>query len=334
MRDGLCHPCAERMRRHVPGDGVVAWQDRYPVITVIGQAMVKLVRAPGSSLMEASPDGSAFTTAIWAARLGYPTALMARLSRDSLGQFLRMHAASNGLDISASPEADEPTMISVVSADRDTDSTDSLYFRDTASWQWSAAELGWIPANTTVLTLDLLDCCVLPGSTWILRAAARHRSRGAIVCLNVTAKPAVMGSPTRGQLLMDRPIKAADVVTASLEDISWLYPGRAAEDVARLWLAEGPALVVITCGSDGLVAVRKSGTVLYRATRLQAASVADFDAAFTGALLGGLHELSDAGVRIEALNTSELASVLDTATATASRSDTSCLNLATASELR
>jgi fructokinase len=313
---------------------VLARQVRYPVITVIGEAMVKFVPEPGSSLMQASPGGFAFTTAVWAARFGYPTALMARLSRDSLGQFLRMRAASHGLDISASPEADEPTMIAVVPAHADAGNRESLYFRDTASWQWSAAELGWIPADTTVLDLDLLDCCVLPGSTWILRAAARQRDRGAIVCLNVTAKPAVMGSPTRGQLLMDRPVKAADVITTSLGDISWLYPGRRAEAVARLWLAEGPELVVITCGSDGLVAVRKSGTVLYRATGLQPGPATEFDAAFTGALLGGLHELSDAGVSIAALSMSELASVLDTATATASRSDISFLNLATASELR
>jgi fructokinase len=301
------------------------------VITVIGQAMVKLVAEPGSGLMQASPGGGAFTTAVQAARLGYPTSLMARLSRDPLGQFLRMQAASNGLDVSASPEADEPTMIAVASANADALGTDSLYSRDTASWQWSAAELGWIPAGTTVLNLDLLDCCVLPGSTWILRAAARQRNRGAVVCLNVTVTPAVMGSPARGQLLVDRPVKAADLITTSLDDISWLYPGRAPEAVARLWLAQGPELVVITLGSDGLVAVRKSGTVLYRATGPQPASVTGFDAAFAGALLGGLHELSDDGVSIEALSTSELASVLDTATATASRADMSRLNLATAS---
>src|SRR5580704_8289398 len=105
------------MQRHVPGDRVLARQDRYAVITVIGEAMVKLMPAPGASLMQASPGGTAFTTAISAARFGYPTALMARLSRDSLGQFLRMHAAISGLDVSASPEADEPTMIAVVSAD-------------------------------------------------------------------------------------------------------------------------------------------------------------------------------------------------------------------------
>lgn len=304
------------------------------MITVIGEAMVKLVADPGSGLMQASPGGSALTTAVQTARLGYPTALMARLSRDSLGQFLRMHASANGLDVSASPEADEPTMIAVAGADPGADGTGSLYFRDTASWQWSAAELGWIPAGTTVLCLDLLDCCVLPGSTWVLRAAARQRNRRAIVCLNVTVTPAVMGSPARGRLLLDRPVKAADLVTTSLEDISWLYPGRAAEAVARLWLAEGPELVVITCGCDGLVAVRKSGTVLYRATGLPPGSVTGFDAAFTGALLGGLHELSDAGVSIDALSASELATVLDTATATATRSDTSGLNLATASGSR
>ena len=304
------------------------------MITVIGEAMVKLVTSPGSGLMQASPGGSAFSKAIRAARLGYPTTLMARISRDSLGQFLRRQAASSGVDVSASPEADEPTMLAVAAADSEADSTESFYFRDTASWQWSAAELGWIPADTTVLSLDLLDCCVLPGSTWILRAAARERNRGAIVCLNVTVNPAVMGSPTRGQLLMDRPVKAADLVITSLEGISWLYPGRGAEAVARLWLAKGPELVVVTCGCDGLVAVRKSGTVLYRQTGLQPASATEFDAAFTGALLGGLHELRDAGVSIEALSASELASVLDMATATASRSDTSCLNLVTASHRR
>jgi len=302
------------------------------VITVIGEAMVNFVAPPVSGLMQASPGGSAFTTAMWAARFGYPTALMARLSRDSLGQYLRMHAASNGVDVSASPEADEPTMIAVVPTEAD-DGTDSLHFRDTASWQWSAAELGWIPTSTTVLNLDLLDCCLLPGSTWILRAAARQRYRGAIVCLNVTVKPRVMGSPARGQSLLDRPVKAADLIVTSLKDISWLYRGRQPEAVARLWLTEGPELVVITCGSDGLIAVRKSGAVLYRAPNLQPAAATEFEAAFTGALLGGLHELGDADVKLETLSMNELASVLDNATATASRSDIRSLSLATAAQL-
>jgi hypothetical protein len=124
------------------------------VSTLIGEATVKLVTAPGSSLIQASPGGSTITTALPAARPGYPTALMARLSNESLDQFRRMRAA---------------------------DGTDSPYFLDTASCQGSAAELGKIPANTTAPNLDLLDWCVLPEVTWTPQAAARQRNRTAVL---------------------------------------------------------------------------------------------------------------------------------------------------------
>lgn len=291
------------------------------MITVIGEALVNLVPAPGGSILRALPGGSAFSTAVRAARLGYPTALMARLSRDPLGQILRRHASRSGVDLSASPEADEPTMIAVTAIASDADSTDSLYFHGTASWQWSAAELGWIPSDTTVLHLDSLACCVPPGSTRILRASARQRSRGAIICLNLNIKPAVMESPARGRLLMERPIRSADVIRASVDDMAWLHPGRSPEAVAQLWLATGPKLVVITRGSEGVVAIRDSGAVLHRAVHAQAAAGGGFEAAFTGALLGGLHQLSGSGMNLAELSTGELATIIDAATAAASTLD-------------
>ncbi len=121
------------------------------------------------------------------------------------------------------------------------------------------------PPTPDVLHVDSLACCVPPGSTRILRAAARQRNHGAIVCLNVNVKPAVMESPARGRLLMDRPIRSADVVRASVDDIAWLYPGRSPEAVAQQWLGPGPKLVVIANGSDGVVAIQDSGAVLHRA---------------------------------------------------------------------
>jgi fructokinase len=288
------------------------------MITVIGEAVVNLVPVPGESVLRARPGGTGFDTAVSAARLGYPTALMARLSRDPFGQILRGHAALGGVDLSASPEADEPTMIAVTAA-AGRDSTGSLYFRGTASWQWSSAELGLIPAGTTVLHLDSLACCVPPGCTRILRASARQRGRGAIVCLNVGVEPAVMESPARGRLLMDRPLRSADVVRARAEDIAWLYPRRSPEAVAQMWLAAGPRLAVITHGSDGVIAIRDSGAVLHRPVRPSSAGAGSclgaggFDAAFTAALLGGLHRLRRSGQGIDDLTTGDLASMLDAA---------------------
>jgi fructokinase len=287
------------------------------LITVIGEALVNLVPGPGGGVLRALPGGSAFSTAVRAARLGYPTALMARLSRDPFGQILRRHASRYGVDLSASPDADEPTMIAVAASPSSPDGDGSLYYHGTASWQWSSAELGWIPAGTTVLHLDSLACCVPPGSTRILRAASRHRSRGAIVCLNVNIKAAVVGSPARGRLLLDRPIRSADVVGASVEDLAWLYPGRAPEAVAQMWLAAGPQLAVLTRGCEGVVAVRKSGVVLHRAARPAPVAAGTWGSAFTGALLGGLHQLSHAGMTVGGLATSDLAAMLDRALAAA-----------------
>lgn len=286
------------------------------MITVIGDAVVTLVPVPGENVLRARPGGTGFDTAVSAARLGYPTALMARLSRDPFGQILRGHAARNGVDLSACPEADEPTMIAVTAA-AGRDSTGSLYFHGTASWQWSSAELGWIPADTTVLHLDSMACCVPPGSTRILRASARQRERGAIVCLNVGVEAAVLESPARGRLLIDRPIRSADVVRATVEDIAWLYPGRSPEAVAQSWLTVGPKLAVITRGSDGVIAIRDSGVVLHR-------PLYSFGAAFTGALLGGLHQLRSAGQGMAELTTVDLGSILDAAAVAESAPDGAC----------
>jgi fructokinase len=40
-------------------------------------------------------------------------------------------------------------------------------------------------------------------------------------------------------------------VKLSDEDAAWLFPDDPVEDVARRWLALGPALVVVTCGEHG-----------------------------------------------------------------------------------
>jgi fructokinase len=286
------------------------------VITVVGEALIKLVPAQTTGVLRALPGGGALNTAVRAARLGYPTTLMARLSRDPFGQMLRRHASSNGVDLSAAPEADEPTTISLASAGGHPGSEDSLYHQGTASWLWSSDELTWIPADTAVLHLDSLSCCVPPGSARVLRAAVRERRRGAAVCLNVAAVPTLLGSPARARLLMDRPMRSADVVRARVQDIAWLYPGRSIEAVAKDWLSAGPRLVVITRGSEGVVAAMDSGPVVHRAVRPSVRPpVTDpdgFDTAFTAALLGQIHRGG-----IEVPNAASLVTLLDAAVASA-----------------
>lgn len=67
-------------------------------------------------ILRALPGGSALNIAVAAARLGYPAALMARLSDDPYGKLLRRYAIANGVDLSGVADADEPTAIAVAPA--------------------------------------------------------------------------------------------------------------------------------------------------------------------------------------------------------------------------
>ncbi|HEU5419340.1 MAG TPA: PfkB family carbohydrate kinase, partial [Streptosporangiaceae bacterium] len=232
------------------------------MITVIGEAFIDLFPTADEAMVRALPGGRALRIAVGAARLGHPVALMARLSRDRFGQVLRRHAAKNGVDLSAAPEADEPATIAAAGPVRGPGRR--LYYAGTADWQWSSAELAALPPASSVLYLSTLACSVPPAAARILRRVARQRSRGALSVLDVRAHPEVMETPGRGRVLLESPVRAADVVRASARDLGWLYPGRAAEDVARQWLRLGPRLVIISRGAAGALAVRGAGSVLHR----------------------------------------------------------------------
>jgi fructokinase len=124
-----------------------------------------------------------------------------------------------------------------------------------------------------------------------------------------------MQTPGRGRILLETPVRAADVIRTSAEDIAWLYPGRAVEEVARQWLRAGTRLAVISRGPAGAVAVRGTGSVLHRpAFPARVTDPAGAGDAFTAALLGRLHALGRPGLRLDELPGSQLADLLDRAT--------------------
>ncbi len=284
------------------------------MITVMGEALIDLALASDDETVRAVPGGSALNIAVGAARLGYPAALMARISRDPFGELLRRYAIRNGVDLSAAPDADEPTAIAVAPGAASRPADAGLYSAAAAGWQWTSDELSWIPAQTTVLHVGSLAWCAAPSATRVLHAAARVRRRGALVCMDLNVHPALMGTPGRGHILLQRAFKLADVVRASVEDIGWMYPERAPEAVAEQWLRLGPGLIVVTCGPSGAMAIRGSGSVLHRpappAEVIDPAGVGD---AFTAALLGAIHRLGEEGKTPRALTARDLVEVLDAA---------------------
>lgn len=286
------------------------------MITVIGEALIELAPTSDAATLRALPGGSALNIAVGAARLGHSAALIARMSRDPFGQLLRRYAARNGVDLSGAPEADEPTAIALApAAGIGRDVRPTLYSSGTPSWQWQPGDLAWIPAQTSVLHIGSLMWSAAASAAQLMRAASRLRQRGALVAMDLTVHPEVMRTPGQGRILLERSLRSADVIRTSIEDIGWLYPGRAPQAVGEQWLRMGPGLVIVTSGAGGAMAFRGAGSVLHRPAAYPAvvADTAGAGDAFTAALLTVLHEHRESGGAARELATATLAGALDIA---------------------
>jgi fructokinase len=259
-------------------------------LTVIGEALVDLVPGSEPRSFTASPGGSPYNVAIGLARLGLDTSLMARLADNALGRILRERALAEGIDLSASPRATEPTTLAVVSLDAQARASYDFYLDGTADWQWTASEVSRAPEPVTVLHFGSLASWTSPGDEHILNLATRMRGRGdVLVSYDPNVRPRLLNDPEHGQRMVERGVRLAHLAKASQEDVAWLYPGQTVAEVARHWLALGATVVVITDGANGADAFTAPGPAIHRPAR--DVSVVDTVGAgdsFTAGLLGSL----------------------------------------------
>jgi fructokinase len=257
---------------------------------VIGEALVDLVPRGQAGDYRAHAGGSPFNVAVGLARLGNRTALMARLADNGFGRILREAAVAEDIDLSAAARATELTTLAAVSVDTAAHATYDFYLEGTADWQWTAAELDRLPADTEILHFGSIASWTAPGSEPIDKVAAEaSASESVLVSYDPNVRPAVLGEKARGRERVERSVRHAHVVKASREDLEWLYPSRTVDDVGPRWNALGAALVVVTDGADGATAYREGAHPLTRPGR--AITVVDTIGAgdaFTAGLLSGL----------------------------------------------
>jgi fructokinase len=287
-----------------------------PVVTVIGEALVDLVPDRATGEHRATPGGSPFNVAVGLVRLGNRTSLMARFADDPYGRLLRSTAAGEGIDLSGAARAAERTSVATASVD---DAAQAIYEFDmegTADWQWTAAELRQLPPDTEVLHFGSLASWTLPGSARIADLVDECRAGGGVlISYDPNIRPAVLGPRATGVGLVEQSVRRADVVKASREDVEWLYPGLAVNDVAARWSELGAKLIVVTDGADGASAYRRTRAPLHRPGRpVRVVDTIGAGDAFTSGLLTGLvRRRLHRDRRLEGLSAGTLADVIDEA---------------------
>jgi fructokinase len=264
------------------------------MILVCGEALIDLVPVAGASepTYVARGGGSLFNVAVGLGRLGIPTAFLGRLSRDPFGRQLRGALEAAGVDVRFVVEGGEPSTLAVVDVVEGAEPVFTFHGEGTADRLLCADDLpDSLPDEVTALQFGSISLVREPGAS-VYEALMRREHGRRIIGLDPNVRPGLVGD--RGAYLrrLEGWVALADLVKVSRADLAWLYPDVAADEVARRWLARGPAVVVVTRGGEGAVGLAPAGRVEVPGVAVAVADTVGAGDAFTAGLLAAL---ADAG---------------------------------------
>ncbi len=281
------------------------------MFVVVGEALVDLVGQRGGRTFSAHPGGSPANVALGLARLGAPVTLQTRIGADAFGEIVVAHLRGSGVQVEPVAGDGVATSLAIATLAAGVASYD---FRI----DWDVGRLAPLPIETRCLHTGSLATVIAPGRESVVDLMAREHERGRVtISYDPNVRPALLGDAARARPGIERLVGLCDVVKVSDEDLRWLYPDRADEDVAREWLSLGPALVVVTRGGVGVYAVSAGLEMQRPAVPIDLVDTVGAGDSFTSGLLDGLRRADLIGDArrdaLAAIDEATLASIVDAA---------------------
>ncbi|VTR77613.1 carbohydrate kinase family protein [Cellulomonas hominis] len=279
-----------------------------PRALVVGEALVDVVLRRGEEPAE-HPGGSPANVAIGLGRLGRRVDLLTWLADDAYGDLVREHLAASDVHVLAGDRAPERT--SVARAHLDDGGAATYEFDLTWDLPGTWDEGDDAPA---VVHTGSIATVLTPGGEAVARLLAERRSTSTLT-YDPNLRPALMGDADATLPVVERLVELADVVKVSDEDLAWLHPGVAPVEIARDWLSRGPALVVVTLGGEGALAVTAAGDeIALTAPPVTVADTVGAGDSFMAGLIDGLWSAgllgADARERLHAIDRATIERVL------------------------
>ena len=268
------------------------------MIISCGEALIDFVplNAGGERLTYMPvPGGSPYNTAISAARLEVPTAYLGRISSDFFGDMLVDNLEANGVHADYIVRSDEPTTLAFVKRDESGDAQYAFYTNGSADRNLSDADLPrTVPEAVKAILFGSISLTMEPGATTITNFVAREGERRTI-SFDPNIRPTMI--PDRSAYLerFEEWVASATIVKISDADLEWLYPRESLTDAARRMLDMGAALVIVTKGADGSMAMSRDYAVEVPAIQTRVADTIGAGDSFHAGLISWLdrHEKLD-----------------------------------------
>jgi len=292
------------------------------LITCIGEILIDFlpIEEDGRTVgFRMHPGGSPMNVAVGIARLEQPVAFASKISGDMFGRFLRNFLDQQGVDtrfLLNSTAQSTLAFVTMTGGEPDY----SFYTTATADTLLAVEELPEeLFSETRIFHFGSIS--LLRGTTPTAILAAAERLKGhALLSFDPNLRPGLVEDERSYRALLERALRLADVVKISAADLGWLVPDQPVEQAAADLLSHGAALVVLTRGGEGVLALRREGGAL-RSFSLPAFNVDVVDTVGAGDSFSGglLASLAERGVlsrdALEALPQEELAASLRYATA-------------------
>ena len=287
-----------------PGEPAGATERAGAHALLIGEALVDVVRGRDGSVEE-HPGGSPANIALGLARLGRPVELLTWIGKDPRGHAIREHLEASGVSLAAGSDGATSTSVAIATLDE----TGGATYTFELDWQVPTEQLTDF-GDVLVVHSSTIGAALEPGASSVLRILTEARV-DATITYDPNIRPAILGDRDDARDLVERLVILSDVVKVSDEDLEWLEPGVDPREVARRWASLGPAVVVVTRGGEGALAVTAGGVeVSVEAPRVQVADTVGagdsfmsglIDGLWSAGLLGASHRIALGGVDAEVL---------------------------------
>jgi fructokinase len=235
-------------------------------VWVVGEVLIDLI--PDESNYVAVVGGGPANTAKALAKLGVKTYFIDGISNDEYGQMAKAELLSTNVLLDYVQYSNKPTCTAKVTLSSSGSASYEFVIEDTATFDFSVS---WLPdpqsLRPSLLHIGTLATVIEPGAS-VLFKWAQSIARVALIVFDPNIRPAVLGDRDEYVNKVEKWVEISSAVKVSDEDLNWLYPGRAINEIVKVWLEVGVQLVVVTLGDKGITAYRENEQISVDAVKV------------------------------------------------------------------